>query len=271
MRISDWSSDVCSSVLLANGRPLSSIFFGGGTPSLMPPETVEALLQAAEGHWGFGNDVEITLEANPSSVEAARFADLASAGVNRVSLGLQALDDTALRFMGRAHDVKEGLAALKTAQNAFKRVSFDLIYARPEQSEAGWQAELEHALSFGTSHLSLYQLTIEPGTRFDTLVRKGEFTPADPDHAANLFEMTRAMTAAAGIPAYELSNHARPGEASRHHLRYWSYQAYLDIGHGAQGRRLGRASVGRTKKEKRLSALRKEEQREGKEGDRRCD
>lgn len=248
-------ADMAHEAALTGGRPLSSIFFGGGTPSLMPPATVEAVLMAAQRHWGFAPDVEITLEANPSSVEAARFADLASAGVNRVSLGLQALDDAALRFLGRAHDVAEGLAALETAQRVFGRVSFDLIYARPQQDEAAWAAELRRALSFGTSHLSLYQLTIEPGTRFDTLVRKGEFAPVDPDHAATLYELTQEMTAAAGIPAYEISNHARPGEESRHNLIYWRYQDYAGIGPGAHGRRAGMATQRHRKPENWLSAL----------------
>ena len=219
------------------GRRLGSIFFGGGTPSLMPPETVAAIIEAAEAHWGFAPGIEITLEANPSSVEAARFADLARAGVNRVSLGLQSLDGEALRFLGRAHDVTEGLAALETAQSVFDRVSFDLIYALHGQSEAAWKAELRRALSFGTGHLSLYQLTIEPGTRFAALAAKGELVPADPDHCAGLYELTQAMTEAAGLPAYEISNHARPGEESRHNLAYWRYQTYVGVGPGAASRR----------------------------------
>jgi putative oxygen-independent coproporphyrinogen III oxidase len=237
------------------GRRLTSIFFGGGTPSLMPPATVAALIEAAERHWGFAPDIEITLEANPSSVEAARFADLAAAGVNRVSLGLQALDDAALRFLGRAHDVAEGLAALDTAQGAFARVSFDLIYALPGQSGSAWAAELGRALSFGTGHLSLYQLTIEPGTRFATLAAKGDLVPADPDESAALYELTREMTAAAGLPAYEISNHARPGEESRHNLAYWRYQSYAGIGPGAHGRRGGHAVQRHRKPENWLSAL----------------
>jgi len=247
--------DMAHEAALTGGRRLSSIFFGGGTPSLMPPATVEAILHAARDHWGFAEDIEITLEANPSSVEAARFADLARAGVNRVSLGLQALEDEALRFLGRAHDVQEGLAALDAAQRLFGRVSFDLIYARPRQGEAAWAAELARALSFGTSHLSLYQLTIEPGTRFETMVRRGEFIPADPDHAASLFELTRAATAEAGLPAYEISNHARPGEESRHNLIYWRYQDYAGIGPGAHGRRGGMAIQRRKKPENWLSAI----------------
>jgi putative oxygen-independent coproporphyrinogen III oxidase len=237
------------------GRKLGSIFFGGGTPSLMPPETVAAVIEAAERHWGFEPGIEITLEANPSSVEAARFADIAAAGVNRVSLGLQALDDEALRFLGRAHGVDEGLAALDTAQRAFARVSFDLIYARPDQSLADWEAELRRALSFGTEHLSLYQLTIEPGTRFATLFEKGELKAYDPDQAADLFEATRALTAAAGLPAYEISNHARPGAESRHNLTYWRYSDYAGIGPGAHGRRGGMATVRHKKPENWLAAI----------------
>ena len=236
-------------------RRLTSIFFGGGTPSLMPPETVAAILGAAEKHWGFAPDIEITLEANPSSVEAARFADLAAAGVNRISLGLQSLNDGALRFLGRAHDVAEGLGALETAQKHFARVSFDLIYSLPEQSEAAWEAELARALSFGTGHLSLYQLTIEPGTRFAALFAKGELTPKDADEAAGLFELTRAMTAGAGLPAYEVSNHARSGEESRHNLTYWRYGTYAGIGPGAHGRRGGMATQRHRKPENWLSAL----------------
>ncbi|HYJ29074.1 MAG TPA: radical SAM family heme chaperone HemW [Allosphingosinicella sp.] len=237
------------------GLQLSSIFFGGGTPSLMEPATVAALIEAAERHWGFAGDVEITLEANPSSVEAARFADLAAAGVNRVSLGLQSLDDGALHFLGRAHDAAEGLAALETAQLCFERVSFDLIYALPGQSEAAWQAELARALSFGTGHLSLYQLTIEPGTRFAALVAKGALETADPDFAAGLYEMTRDMTEAAGLPAYEISNHARPGQESRHNLAYWRYGLYAGIGPGAHGRRGGASTRRHKKPENFLSAL----------------
>ncbi|ODU19753.1 MAG: coproporphyrinogen III oxidase [Sphingomonas sp. SCN 67-18] len=248
-------ADLAHEAALTPGRRLSSIFFGGGTPSLMPPATVAALIAAAGRHWGFADGIEITLEANPSSVEAARFADLAAAGVNRVSLGLQALDNETLHFLGRAHDVAEGLAALDTAQKAFARTSFDLIYARPGQSEADWAAELSRALAFGTGHLSLYQLTIEPGTRFATLAASGKLTPVDPDHGATLFELTRAMTAAAGLPAYEISNHARAGEQSRHNLTYWRYGDYLGVGPGAHGRRLGCATTRRRKPENYLSAI----------------
>ncbi|WP_409977397.1 radical SAM family heme chaperone HemW [Sphingomonas sp. Y38-1Y] len=248
-------ADLAHEAGVAAGRPIGSIFFGGGTPSLMPPDTVAALIEAADRHWGLAPDCEITLEANPSSVEAARFADLAAAGVNRVSLGLQSLDDAALAFLGRAHSVREGLAALDTAQAAFARVSFDLIYARPGQSMAEWEAELGRAIGFGTGHLSLYQLTIEPGTRFATLAAKGELTIPDADDAADLFELTRAMTEAAGLPAYEVSNHARPGEESRHNLTYWRYRDYLGVGPGAHGRRGGHATFRRKKPENWLDAL----------------
>ena len=237
------------------GRRLGSIFFGGGTPSLMPPETVATIIAAATRAWEPVGDLEITLEANPSSVEAARFGDLAAAGVNRVSLGLQALDDAALRFLGRAHDVKEGLAALEVAQARFARVSFDLIYARPDQPLAAWEAELARALSFGTEHLSLYQLTIEPGTRFATEAAAGRLTIPDGDAAADLFEATRAMTAAAGLPAYEVSNHARPGAESRHNLVYWRYTDYAGIGPGAHGRRAGLATARHRKPENWLAAV----------------
>ncbi|MDB5663334.1 MAG: coproporphyrinogen oxidase, partial [Sphingomonas bacterium] len=242
-------ADLAHEAAIAPGRRLTSIFFGGGTPSLMPPATVAALIAAADRHWGLAPDIEITLEANPSSVEAARFAGLAAAGVNRVSLGLQSLDNDALRFLGRAHDADEGLAALDVAQAEFDRVSFDLIYALPGQSEAEWDAQLARALGFGTGHLSLYQLTIEPGTRFATLAARGELTPLDPDEAATLFELTRAATEAAEIPAYEISNHARTGEQSRHNLTYWHYGDYLGVGPGAHGRRGGHATLRHKKPE----------------------
>jgi oxygen-independent coproporphyrinogen-3 oxidase len=240
---------------VAGGERLESVFFGGGTPSLMPPALVGALLAEAERLWGFAPNIEITLEANPSSVEAANFAALAAAGVNRVSLGLQALDDAALRFLGRLHHVREGLAALEVAQRQFARVSFDLIYARPGQTPELWARELETALGFGTGHLSLYQLTIEPGTRFATDVRQGAFAPLEEDPAADLFALTRELTAAAGVPPYEVSNHARPGEESRHNLTYWRYRDYAGIGPGAHGRRRGVATTRHKKPENWLSAV----------------
>ena len=240
---------------LAGGERLESVFFGGGTPSLMPPALVAALLAEAERLWGFAPCIEITLEANPSSVEAERFAGLAAAGVNRVSLGLQSLDDAALRFLGRLHDASEGLAALRTAQKVFERVNADFIYARPGQTEADWRDELSRALDLGTSHLSLYQLTIEPGTRFATDVRLGSFAPLEDDPAADLFALTRELTTAAGLPAYEISNHARPGEESRHNLAYWRYQDYVGIGPGAHGRRGNRATLRHRKPENWLDAV----------------
>jgi len=247
-------ADMAYEAALTPGRKLTSIFFGGGTPSLMLPSTVAALIDAAAQHWGFADDIEITLEANPSSVEAARFADLAAAGVNRVSLGLQSLDDAALAFLGRAHSVAESLDALAVAQHHFGRVNIDLIYARPAQTAGQWEAELRRALSFGTDHVSLYQLTIEPGTRFETLVRTGHFIPADDDDAATLYEITGQMTSAAGIPAYEISNHAKPGSESRHNLSYWRYDDYIGIGPGAHGRRLNFATQRHKKPENFLSA-----------------
>jgi putative oxygen-independent coproporphyrinogen III oxidase len=248
-------ADMAYEATLTKGRPLTSIFFGGGTPSLMPPSTVAALIAAAEQHWGFADAIEITLEANPSSVEAARFADLAAAGVNRVSLGLQSLDDAALAFLGRAHSVAESLNALAVAQRHFGRVNIDLIYARPDQTATQWQSELESAIAFGTDHMSLYQLTIEPGTRFETMVRTGEFVPADNDDAATLYELTQELTGAAGIHAYEISNHARPGSESHHNLSYWRYDDYVGIGPGAHGRRLNCATQRHKKPENFLSAV----------------
>lgn len=248
-------ADMRHEAALAGGEPLQSVFFGGGTPSLMPPALVGALLSEAERLWGFAPDIEITLEANPSSVEAGKFADLAAAGVNRVSLGLQALDDATLRFLGRLHDAREGLAALDTAQATFARVSFDLIYARPGQTAEQWREELRRALGFGTGHLSLYQLTIEPGTRFATEVRQGAFAPLDDDPAADLFAVTRELTEAAGLPAYEVSNHAQHGAESRHNLAYWRYRDYAGIGPGAHGRRGGKATLRHKKPENWLAAV----------------
>ncbi|WP_372733242.1 radical SAM family heme chaperone HemW [Novosphingobium sp.] len=247
-------ADMRHEAALTPGRALTSIFFGGGTPSLMPPALVETLLREAQRLWGFAPDIEITLEANPSSVEAANFAALATAGINRASLGLQALDNTTLKFLGRLHDVTESLSALELAQRLFSRVSFDLIYARPGHTPAAWEAELNRALGFGTGHLSLYQLTIEPGTRFATLVREGKLAPLNDDEAGDLFNLTRDLTTAAGLPAYETSNHARPGEESRHNLTYWRYQDYVGVGPGAHGRRLGMATVRHKKPENYLRA-----------------
>jgi len=248
-------ADLAHEARLLPGRQLTSIFFGGGTPSLMDPATAEALIEAATAHWAPAQDLEITLEVNPNSVETARFADLSRSGVNRVSLGLQSFDDNALAFLGRAHSAREGFSALETAQKHFRRVSFDLIYGLPGDSEAKWSAILAQALSLGTRHLSLYQLTIEPGTRFASKVARGEFEPLDPDAAAALYELTDAMTSAAGMPAYEISNYARRGQESRHNLTYWRYGEYAGVGPGAHGRRLGTRTVRHRKPENFLSAV----------------
>jgi oxygen-independent coproporphyrinogen-3 oxidase len=248
-------ADMRAEAAVAGGPPLTSIFFGGGTPSLMPPALVAALLGEAERLWGFDAAIEITLEANPSSVEAANFSALASAGINRVSLGVQSLDDAELRFLGRLHGANEALAALNTAQSQFKRVSFDLIYALPGHTPELWHERLTRALGFGTGHLSLYQLTIEPGTRFASDVRRGRLVPLGDDEAAELFDITQELTAAAGLRAYETSNHARPGEESRHNLVYWRYQDYAGIGPGAHGRRGGVATVRHKKPENFLTAV----------------
>jgi len=248
-------ADLAYEAELLPGRQLTSIFFGGGTPSLMEPATAAAIIDSATRHWLPAQDIEITLEANPNSVETDRFADLASAGVNRVSLGLQSFDDQALKFLGRAHSTREGFRALETAQRHFRRVSFDLIYALPGDTEDRWSAMLAQALSLGTKHLSLYELTIEPGTRFASMVARREFEPLDTDAAAALYELTDAMTSEGGMPAYEISNHARRGEESRHNLTYWRYGDYAGIGPGAHGRRLGMRTVRHRKPENFLSAI----------------
>ncbi|ABF51981.1 radical SAM family heme chaperone HemW [Sphingopyxis alaskensis] len=237
------------------GRRVASIFFGGGTPSLMPAATVAAVIAEAAALWGLTDDCEITLEANPNSAEVAAFADLAAAGVNRVSIGVQSFDAQALAFLGRAHSEDEARRAIAMAQEHFARVSFDLIYARPGQTLAAWEGELADALGFGTGHLSLYQLTIEPGTRFWALAAKGELTIPDGDAAADLFDATQAMTRAAGLPRYEVSNHARPGEESRHNLAYWRYADYAGVGPGAHGRRLRQATERHRKPENFIAAV----------------
>jgi putative oxygen-independent coproporphyrinogen III oxidase len=221
---------------LAPGGEVGSVFFGGGTPSLMPPETVAALLEAVCSHWAVAPDLEVTLEANPNSAEADRFRAFAAAGVNRLSLGVQALDPAALRLLGRRHDRAEAIAAIEHAREIFPRFSFDLIYARPGQSIAAWRRELDEALSIAGEHLSLYQLTIESGTAFATAVRLGELVLPEEEIAVALFEMTQDRLAAHGLPAYEISNHARPGAECRHNLAYWRYQDYVGIGPGAHGR-----------------------------------
>ena len=222
---------------LTGPRTLSSVFFGGGTPSLMAPATVEAVLAAARRAWSFANDIEITLEANPTSVEAAAFDGFRAAGVNRVSIGLQALNDHDLSQLGRLHTLDEALSALDTAQNRFARVSCDLIYARQDQTPEDWEAELDRALALGTGHLSLYQLTIEDGTAFGDRHRRGLLRGLpDEDRAVALWEITRDKTSRAGMPAYEVSNHAKPGQESRHNLIYWRGGDWVGIGPGAHGR-----------------------------------
>ena len=218
-------------------RPVvQTIFFGGGTPSLMGAQSIGRVIDQAARLWRSANDIEITLEANPASADAGRFADYARAGVNRLSLGVQALNDADLKFLGRLHNVAEAKRALALAQRVFERVSLDLIYARPGQSARAWQDELAEALAFGTEHLSLYQLTIEPATPFATLYKTGAISVPGEDLAAELFELTQAMTADAGVPAYEISNHARAGAEARHNLLYWRYGAYAGVGPGAHGR-----------------------------------
>lgn len=218
------------------GRRLDSIFFGGGTPSLMPAETVDALI-ARTRHWfDCADDLEVTLEANPTSAEAERFKGYHAAGVNRLSLGIQALDEEALRFLGRKHDRAEAEAAIALAHSAVPRVSFDLIYARPGQSVAAWMEELDQALVLAAGHLSLYQLTIEAGTKFETLAARGDLTIPDDDAAGELWEATQQRLMAAGMPGYEISNHARAGQESRHNLVYWRYGDFLGVGPGAHGR-----------------------------------
>jgi len=217
-------------------RAVSSIFIGGGTPSLMEPGTVEAVLEAVARNWHVPDGIEITLEANPSSVEAGRFRGYRAAGVNRVSLGVQALNDADLRFLGRLHDVEQALHAIGLAREIFPRLSFDLIYARPGQTPDAWAAELEQAIGHAADHLSLYQLTIEEGTRFHALHAARKFQIPDADHAADLYTVTQEVTAAHGLPAYEISNHAQPGAESRHNLIYWRYGEYVGVGPGAHGR-----------------------------------
>ncbi len=218
------------------GREVTSIFLGGGTPSLMRPETVAGLLDAVAGHWSIAPGAEVTLEANPSSVEAGRFRGYREAGVNRVSLGVQALDDASLKTLGRLHNADEAFAAIRIAQLTFARTSFDLIYARPGQSPAAWRDELRDAIDRAAEHLSLYQLTIEPGTPFFGLAAAGKLTTPDEETGRALYDVTQEVCGAAGLPAYEISNHARPGAEARHNLLYWRYGEYAGIGPGAHGR-----------------------------------
>lgn len=221
---------------LAPGRTVQSIFVGGGTPSLMTPKTVGAILDAIAKNWAVDPKAEITMEANPSSVEADRFKGYRAAGVNRVSLGIQALNDPDLRALGRLHSTAEALVALEIAHRTFDRTSFDLIYARPGQTPDAWRKELGEALSLGTEHLSLYQLTIEPDTMFERLVNAGKLRVPDIDVQRDLWDVTQEVMNRAGMPAYEISNHAKPGAESRHNLVYWRYGEYAGVGPGAHGR-----------------------------------
>ena len=217
-------------------RTVSSIFLGGGTPSLMQPETVASVLNEIARNWHVPDNIEITLEANPTSVEADRFRGYRAAGVNRVSLGVQALNDADLRRLGRMHNVNEALAAIKLAREIFPRLSFDLIYARPDQTIEAWREELARAISYAADHLSLYQLTIEEGTPFYNLWKAGKLVTPDGDHAAALYSETQDVTEQHGLPAYEISNHAVPGAELQHNLVYWRYGEYVGVGPGAHGR-----------------------------------
>jgi len=230
-------SELRANAALTGRRAVRSVFFGGGTPSLMPPNVVGALIGEISALWALEPDAEITLEANPTSVEADKFRGFAAAGVNRISMGIQALNDSDLRALGRMHSTAEALQAFDIARNIFDRVSFDLIYARQNQTAIQWEAELQRALSMAVDHLSMYQLTIEAGTRFGELAARGRLRglPTD-DAAADMYELTQDICAAAGMPAYEVSNHARPGAESRHNLIYWRYGDYAGIGPGAHGR-----------------------------------
>ena len=231
-------AELAHMAVMQPGQPVRSIFFGGGTPSLMPVSLVGNLIEATGKHWAFEPDIEITLEANPSSVEAERFAGYRAAGVNRISLGIQALNDKDLRFLGRLHTSAEARAALAIARRTFERVSFDLIYARPGQSVDDWSSELGAALSFGPDHLSVYQLTIEDGTPFAALYKAGKFSIPAAEAASELYAVTQDLLESAGLPAYEISNHARPGQECRHNQVYWRYGTYAGIGPGAHGRML---------------------------------
>ena len=229
--------------VLAPAKTVTSIFFGGGTPSLMPPEAVGHVLDGIALLWPVAADAEITLEANPTSVEAENFRGYRAAGVNRVSVGVQSLNATDLAALGRQHTPDEALAAFRLAAKIFPRVSFDMIYARPGQSIAAWRDELQQALAEQQGHMSLYQLTIEPETRYFDLFQSGKLVIPDDDHAAALYEVTQELTEAAGLPAYEISNHAKPGHESRHNLTYWRYLDYVGVGPGAHGRLNGLATV----------------------------
>jgi oxygen-independent coproporphyrinogen-3 oxidase len=231
-----FQAEIAATAARAPGRTVSSIFLGGGTPSLMQPSTVGTILETIGRHWNVDPNVEVTLEANPTSVEATRFRGYRAAGVNRVSLGVQALDDASLKELGRLHTAREALDAVAIARQSFERYSFDLIYARPRQTPQAWEAELKRAIGEAAEHLSLYQLTIEPDTPFATLHKTGKLVTPDDDTARALYDLTQEVCNAAGLPAYEVSNHARPGAECRHNLVYWRAHEYAGIGPGAHGR-----------------------------------
>jgi len=231
-----YETEIAATAGRVPGRTVSSIFFGGGTPSLMQASSVQTILDSIAKHWSVAPDVEVTLEANPTSVEATRFRGYRTAGVNRVSLGVQALDDAALKELGRLHTAQEALDAVAVARSIFDRYSFDLIYARPRQSLDAWAAELKHAIAEAAEHLSLYQLTIEPDTPFFGLHKAGKLIVPDEDLARDLYDLTQSICSEAGLPAYEISNHARPGAECRHNLVYWRGHDYAGVGPGAHGR-----------------------------------
>ena len=258
-----FAAEIAATAARAPGRTVATIFFGGGTPSLMQPATVAAILEAVARHWTIAPDVEVTLEANPTSVEAARFRGYRSAGVNRVSLGVQSLDDRVLAELGRTHTAREALQAVDIARAAFDRSSFDLIYARPRQTPREWESELTLALAEAGEHLSLYQLTVEPETPFATLHAAGKLKIPNADTARVLYDTTQEICTAHGLPAYEISNHARPGGECRHNLVYWRGHEYAGIGPGAHGR-LDIAGTRRaTATEKRPEAWLERVEREG--------
>ena len=231
-----FQTEIAATAARAPGRTVSTVFLGGGTPSLMQPQTVGTILDTIGKHWNVAADVEVTLEANPTSVEATRFRGYRAAGVNRVSLGVQALDDASLKELGRLHTAQEALDAVAIARGAFERYSFDLIYARPRQTLQEWETELKHAISEAAEHLSLYQLTIEPETPFHALHQSGKLVIPDDDTGRALYDLTQEICGNAGLPAYEVSNHARPGAECRHNLVYWRAHEYAGIGPGAHGR-----------------------------------
>jgi putative oxygen-independent coproporphyrinogen III oxidase len=234
--VAAFKAELAHRAALTKGRKVRSIFFGGGTPSLMKPETVGAIIDAVGRHWSLEPDIEVTLEANPSSVESDRFRGYRGAGVNRVSIGVQSLNDADLKQLGRLHTAAEALAAVEVAAKTFPRYSFDLIYGRPQQKVSQWRLELRAALSRVGDHLSLYQLTIEPDTVFERLERAGKLPLPNSDQSRDFWDATQEMMNAVGLPAYEISNHARPGAESRHNLIYWRYGEYIGVGPGAHGR-----------------------------------